>query len=136
MRIINAYKIKALFSGFFRTNSLSEKANELEEAKRNRLLKKMRSNAIAITTNQIGIHSGCMKMNNLRSQIDQIRPLTNISLEVFENFYTAFCNYPIEEERQNYNAELLKNLDQGLNPINDKYKPLILEKCKEIIEKL
>jgi len=135
MKILNSNKLKVFFSKFFRTNSLSEKAKELEETKRNRLLKKIRSNAIAITTNQIGIHSGCMKMNFLIRQIEDIRPLTKISIEVFGNFYNAFANYPIDDERKNYNTEFLENLDRELNPINDKYRPLIIEKCNEIIEK-
>ena len=128
-------KIKAYFLGIFKPNSPKKGPNKFEVAKRNRLIKKMRSNAIAIVTNQIGIHSGSMKMNNFIDIISEIETLENINLEVFEDFYSAFAAYPIEKEKQYYNKEFLAQLDSKLKLIDDEYKPQIIEKCKEIIEK-
>jgi len=95
----------------------------------------MRSNAIAIVTNQINIHSGCRKMSYLITEIEQIYYIENINLEVFENFYSEFISYPIWEERNYYNKEYLAKLDIELNSIDHKYKQQIFNKCNEIIEK-
>lgn len=109
--------------------------NKFEELKRNRFIKKMRSNAIAIKTNQIEIHSGCMKMEFYMNRINEIEYLNEIDLEIFEDFNNETRFYPIEEEREKYNIEYLKKLDVELNKIDEKYRDRIYEKCDEIITK-
>ena len=109
--------------------------NKFEELKRNRFIKKMRSNAIAIKTNQIEIHSGCMRMKFYMNRINEIEYLNEIDLEIFEDFNNETRFYPIEEEREKYNIEYLKKLDVELNKIDEKYRDRIYEKCDEIIIK-
>ncbi|MFC3157851.1 Protein of unknown function [Chryseobacterium arachidis] len=109
--------------------------NKFDELKRNRFIKKLRSNAIAITTNQIQIHSGYFKMNYLIGRINDIKSLDNIDLDIFKKYYNEIQFHPIGEERKLYNKEYLKKLDSKLELIDKKYKALLNEKCKEIIEK-
>lgn len=108
--------------------------NKFEELKRYRFIKKLRSNAIAIITNQIEIHSGYFKMHYLIGRINDIQPL-DIDLNIFEKFYNEIQFYPVGEERKLYNMEYLKKLDSKLELVDAKYKKLLDEKCKEIIEK-
>lgn len=128
-------KVKKSFLKIFSVNSSKEELNKFAEMKRNRLIKKLRSNAIAITTNQIDIHSGCIKMNKYISNIEYIKPLENINLEVFEDFYKAFSTYPIVEEKKYFNKEYLAKLEKELYLIDSEYKQQTIEKCTEIIEK-
>ncbi|AWI26828.1 hypothetical protein [Flavobacterium pallidum] len=133
MKIIK--KAKPIFLKIFRVNSPKEELNKFAEIRRNILIKKMRSNSIAIVTNQIDIYTGCTKMAYFISAIERIYYLENIDLEVFEVFISAFNKYPIWDERNYYNKEYLAKLDVELNSIHDQYKQSILEKCNEIIEK-
>ncbi len=135
VRIQTPKTIKAFLLKMFKNNFSKKEKNKFEEVKRTRLIRKMRSNAIAIITNQISIHSGCIKMNYFIDRIGEIEPFKNMGLKVFKDFYEAFSVYPIENERQNYNKEFLVHLDIKLKVVDDKYKPQIIEKCKEIIEK-
>ncbi|AWA30979.1 hypothetical protein HYN48_13315 [Flavobacterium magnum] len=132
MRILKTLKDNAV--KLFQKSS-SPEMNKFEELRRNRLIKKMRSNAIAIVTGQINIHSGCIKMRWFISDIERISCLENIDLKVFDNFYSAFSKYPIANERNYYNKQYLAKLDIELDSINDQYKQSVLEKCQEIIEK-
>lgn len=109
--------------------------NKFDELKRNGFIKKLRSNAIAITTNQVQIHSGYFKMNYLIGRINDIKSLDNIDLAIFKKYYKEIQFHPIGEERKLYNNEYLKKLDSKLELIDKKYEALLDEKCKEIIEK-
>ncbi|WP_312392476.1 hypothetical protein [Chryseobacterium sp.] len=108
--------------------------NKFDELKRNRFIKKLRSNAIAITSNQIQIHSGYFKMDYLIGRINDIKPLDNIDLAIFKKYYNEIQFHPIDKERKLYNKEYLAKLDSKLKFIDEKYKDLLDEKCKEIIE--
>ena len=127
--------IKKTFLKIFSVKTSKEELNKFAEIKRNRLIKKLRSNAIAIITNQIDLHLGCIKMNTYIYNIRDIKALENIDLKVFEEFYKAFSLYPIIEEKKYYNKEYLAKLEIELDLIDNEYKSRIETKCKEIIEK-
>lgn len=110
--------------------------NKFDEVKRNRLIKKMRSNAIAIKTNQVEIHFGCMKMIWLLNKIQNSTKLNQIDLNVFSRYYSEFSFYPMGAVRIKYNKEYLAKLDSELSLIDEKYKVQIYLKCGEIIEKI
>ena len=110
--------------------------NKFEDLKRNRLIKKLRSNAIAIKTNQIEIHLGCNKMEYLKNRIDDINVLDEIDLNIFIKFNNAVRFYPIGEDRNEYNKEYLKKLDAELKTIDNQYLDHIFQKCDEIIDRL
>ena len=133
MKIIE--NVKKSFLEIFSQNSSKQGLNKFVEMKRNRLIRKLRSNAIAIITNQIEIHSGFIKMNHYISRIEEIKPLRNINLKIFEDFYKAYSAYPIIEKKQSFNKEYLSKLEKELELIVNEYKPQAIEKCKEIIEK-
>ena len=107
--------------------------NKFEDLKRNRLIKKLRSNAIAIKTNQIEIHLGCNKMEYLKNRIDDINVLDEIDLNIFIKFNNAVRFYPIGEDRNEYNKEYLKKLDLELKTIDNQYLEKIFKQCDEII---
>ena len=133
MNIID--NVKKSFLKIFSQNSSKEGLNKFVEMKRNRLIKKMHSNAIAIITNQIEFHSGCVKMNHYITAIEEIKPLENVNLKVFEDFYKAYSLYPIIEKKRYFKKEYLEKLEKELNLIENEYKPKTIDKCKEIIEK-
>ncbi|MBD3584058.1 DUF2489 domain-containing protein [Flavobacterium selenitireducens] len=128
-------KLKKTFLDFFWKDASKIELNKFEEIKRNRLIKKMRSNAIAISTSQIQLHTGVIKMNSLIDSISDVSTLENIDLGIFRQFYVEFSLFPIDQERQHYGKQYLAKIDQQLNPINEHYKKLIFSKCSEIIEK-
>ncbi|WP_336688789.1 MULTISPECIES: hypothetical protein [unclassified Chryseobacterium] len=109
--------------------------NKFEKLKYYRFIKKLRSNAIAIITDQIEMHSGYFKMHYLIGRINDIQPLDNIDLNILEKYYSEIQFYPVGEERKLYNTEYLIKLDSKLKIVDTKYKNLLDEKCKEIIEK-
>ncbi|GEN74793.1 DUF2489 domain-containing protein [Chryseobacterium hagamense] len=109
--------------------------NKSDELKRNRFIKKLRSNAIAILSNQIEIHSGYFKMNYLLGRINDIKKLENIDLSIFNSYYSEIQSYPIGDERKLYSKEFLDRLDARLKRVDEKYMDALAEKCGEIIEK-
>ncbi len=110
--------------------------NKFEDLKRNQLLKKLRSNAIAIKTNQIEIHLECNKMEYLKNRINDIKALDEIDLDIFIEFNKKVRFYPIGEDRNEYNKEYLKKLDAELKTIDNQYLDHIFQKCDEIIDRL
>ncbi|WP_294210176.1 DUF2489 domain-containing protein [uncultured Chryseobacterium sp.] len=109
--------------------------NELDILRRNRLIKKLRSNAIAITTHQIDKHSGFFKMNDLLGRIEDIRALEDLDLSVFRRYYLEIQSHPIGQERELYHKDFLERLDRKLKAVDERYSDLLHEKCLEIIEK-
>lgn len=109
--------------------------NKFDELKRNRFIKKLRSNSIAIATNQIGIHSGYFKMHYLLGRINDIKVLENIDLSIFKTYYNEIQTHPIGDERKLYSKEFLDKLDLKLKRIDERYLDALTEKCGEIIEK-
>ena len=109
--------------------------NELDALRRNRLIKKLRSNAIAITTHQIDMHSGFFKMNYLSGRIEDIRALEDLDLSIFRKYYLEIQSYPIGQERELYHKDFLERLDRQLKAVDERYSDLLHEKCLEIIEK-
>jgi hypothetical protein len=127
--------LKSFLDRFWKNKPSKTGLNKFEEMKRNRLIKKMRSNAIAILTNQIELHTGTTKMSSIIDQISDIAPLDNIGLDIFRQFYVEFSRFPIDKERQYYSKVYLQNIDPEINSINDQYKEPVLAKCSEIVEK-
>lgn len=109
--------------------------NKFNELKWDRFIKKIRSNAIAILTNQIEIHSGYFKMNYLLGRIEDIKLLEEIDLSILKTYYNEIQSHPIGDERKLYSEEFLGKLDLGLKRIDERYLDDLTEKCGEIIEK-
>lgn len=68
--------------------------NKFDILKRNRFIKKLRSNAIAIITNHVQIHSGYFKMHYLIGRIDDFKSLDNIDLAIFKKYYNEMQFHP------------------------------------------
>ena len=128
-------KIKTALSNFISKKSSKKRLNEFEEIKRNILIKKMNSNAIAIVTNQIELQSGCEKMVHLTEKINEIQILDTINLEIFKTFCREVKSYPIIEKRNHFKKEYLEKIDLELKLIDEKYNKEIKVKCLELIEK-
>ncbi|MDQ1096426.1 MULTISPECIES: hypothetical protein [Chryseobacterium] len=109
--------------------------NGLDALRRNRLIKKLRSNAIAITTGQIDVHAGYFKMNYLLGRIENIKALEDIDLSIFKKYYLEIQFHPIGQERKLYRKDFLERLDRKLKAVDERYSDLLHEKCLEIIEK-
>lgn len=108
--------------------------NKFEEIKRRNQIKKMVSNARAILTNQIDFTEGCFKMKGFISNISFIKPIEEIDIGVFKQFYDKMSYYPVGNEKLNYNKEYLATLNVEIEEILQEFKPIIISKCSEIIE--
>jgi len=104
-----------------------------EEIKRTNRIKKVISNSRAIVSKQIDFTVGCIKMKNLICFVSDIE---EIDLGVFSDFYNEMAFYPIDKERILYNQKYLEKLESEIQAIIENFKPRILVKCEEIIEKL
>lgn len=109
--------------------------NKFEELKRNRYIKKMHSNAIAMATGQIDLREGSLKMEYLYDQANYIQPFEELNIKVLEDFSLATDFFPLNNQRSLYNQEYLSELDKRLAVIQEKYRDQIIQKCEEIIEK-
>lgn len=110
--------------------------NKFEELKRNRYIKKMHSNAIAMATGQIDLREGSRKMEYLYDQANYIQPFEELEIKILEDFSSATGFFPLNKQRSLYNQEYLSELDVRLAAIEEKYRTSVIQKCEEIIEKL
>ncbi|WP_262510636.1 DUF2489 domain-containing protein [Chryseobacterium flavum] len=110
--------------------------NRFDELKRNRYIKKMHSNAIAMATGQVKLREGCVKMEYLYDQADYIQSFDDLDIKIFEEFSSATRFFPFTNERHLYNQKYISGLDARLDIIETKYRPLLIEKCQELIHKL
>ncbi|KFF74366.1 hypothetical protein HX13_09285 [Chryseobacterium sp. P1-3] len=110
--------------------------NKFEELKRNRYIKKMHSNAIAMSTRQIDLREGCLKMEYFYDQIEYIQSLEGVDIDIFEEFSSKTSFFPLSKEREVYNQEYLSKLDARLSAITDQYYDRVVQKCEELINKL
>ena len=106
-----------------------------EEIRRKSLLKKLVSNAKAIIAEKISMPLGSLEMEKIIYWINQIKPITELDLKVFADFNNQTNDYPIGEDRTNYNKEFLAKLDVKLDDVTLYFKDQIREKCLEIIKK-
>lgn len=110
--------------------------NKFEELKRNRYIKKMHSNAIAMVTGQADLREGCHKMEYLYSQADYVQPFDGIEINILKKFSSATGFFPLPSERELYSKVYLSELDVRLAVIEEKYRDLVMQKCEELVEKL
>lgn len=107
-----------------------------EEIKRNNRIKKVISNSRAIISKQIDFTIGCIKMKNLICSVSDIKPIEEIDLVIFNDFYNEMAFYPIGEEIILYNQKYLEKLNCDIQVIIENFETRIFAKCEEIIEKL
>ena len=108
---------------------------EHEEIRLKSLQKKLVSNSRAILLEHITIQLESLKMAQIISWIEQIKPITELDLKVFSDYNNQTSNYPLGEDRIRYNAMFLAELDIKLDDVTSYFKSRIEEKCLEIIEK-
>lgn len=108
---------------------------EHEEIRLKSLRKKLVSNSKAILLGHITMPMGSLKMEQIISWIEQIKPIAEIDLKVFSDYNNQTSDYPIGEDKIRYNAKFLDELDKKLGDVTSYFKIRIEEKCLEIIEK-
>ncbi|WP_343680932.1 DUF2489 domain-containing protein [Chryseobacterium arthrosphaerae] len=108
--------------------------NKFDELKRNRYIKKMHSNAIAMVTGQVPLREGCLKMEYLYDHAHYIQPFEDFEIRIIEDFSSATRFFPLNKQRNLYNQDYLSGLDDSLAVIEEKYRDTVLQKCKDIIE--
>lgn len=108
---------------------------EHEEIRLKSLQKKLVSNSRAILLGHISMPLGSLKMGNIITWIEQIKPITEIDLKVFSDYNNQTSDYPIGEDRMRYNAKFLAELDIKLDNVTSYFKKEIEERCLDIIEK-
>ncbi len=102
---------------------------------REKLIKKLVSNAKAILSNQIGLPLGVSKLEALITWIDNIEPLPSIDLQILSEYNKLTANYFIGPDRLVCNKDYLIKQDKGLDKITMNYKDELILKCFEIIDR-
>jgi hypothetical protein len=108
---------------------------EHSRLQREKLIKKLVSNAKAILSNQIGLPLGVSKFGPLITWIDNIEPLSDINLEILSEYNKLTANYFLGPDRLVCNRDYLIKQDKGLDKITMNYKDKLMLKCFEIIER-
>ncbi|MFD0764077.1 hypothetical protein ACFQZI_04395 [Mucilaginibacter lutimaris] len=106
-----------------------------QKSKQENYIKKLVSNSRAIISNQIALPLGVSKMTTIISWINQIDPIENIDLKVFQEYMSKTKNLPLGTERLTYSRDFLKLQDLQLDKVTMIYKDRIIDKCFEIIKK-
>jgi hypothetical protein len=105
-----------------------------QEQQRQNYIDKLISNARAIISNQIGLPLGVILMKRYITYINQIKPLENIDLEIFSDYYHNMDDLPIGTERLHWNIEKLIEMEEEVDQVNRTFKADVLRKCREIID--
>jgi len=107
--------------------------NEYQKQKKDNYIKKLVSNSRAILTNQIALPLGVHKMNKIVYWINNIEPIIDIDLSIFDEYDSKTRVFALGTDRLTYNREFLKMQDQELDEITSIYKNDLLDKYFEII---
>lgn len=107
---------------------------EHEEIRLKSLQKKLVSNSRAILLRHITIPLGSLKMEQIICWIEQIKPITEIDLKIFSDYNNQTSDYAIGEDRIQYNANFLAELDIKLDDVTSYFKSKIEEKYLDIIK--
>lgn len=99
-------------------------------------LRKLVSNSKAIITNHIAIPLGVRKMNKIRFWLGESELLSQIDLQVFDDFEKEIHGLPVGSERLLWEKEALKKQDEAMEIVLVKFRDKLIDKCQEIIEVL
>lgn len=108
--------------------------NEHLKLQKEKLIKRLVSNSKAILSNQIGLPLGVSKMGSIITWLNDIEPITNINLEIVNQYNSCTSSYFLGPERLSCSKASLIKQNKELDKINSKFKEEIMAKCFEIIE--
>ncbi|RZK04704.1 MAG: hypothetical protein EOO43_22250 [Flavobacterium sp.] len=101
---------------------------------REKLIKKLVSNAKAILSNQISLPLGIARMGTTITWIENIERLPNINLQILLEYNNLTAKYFIGTERLMCNKDFLIEQDKELDKITMMNKDKLISKCYEILE--
>jgi len=99
------------------------------------LLRKFVSTACSITTGQVGLPLGIVRLDRNLTWLKEynINPLTSDELNILEAYYGRISELPIEQERFAWAPDKLEKLDEKLERITAEYWPELMEIMHRIV---
>lgn len=99
------------------------------------LLRKLVSTARSVTTGQVGLPLGILRLEKNLYWLKgyNITPLTSEELKIVKAYYARIAEFPLEEERLAWAPDILEKLDEKLERITAKYRPQLMEMLTRIV---
>ncbi|MBC6989834.1 hypothetical protein H9I52_09085 [Hymenobacter sp. BT491] len=99
------------------------------------LLRKFVSTARSVTTGQVSLPLGIMRLERNLYWLAQydIRPLSDEELKTVNAYCSRIKEFPIEQERTYWEPNTLQSLDEKLERITAKYQPRLLSILVRIV---
>ena len=99
------------------------------------LLRKFVSTARSVTTGQVGLPLGILRLNKNLFWLKRynINPLTDEELKNPEAYYARIVEFPLDQERLAWAPDILKKLDEKLECITIKYRPQLMGVLTRIV---
>ena len=99
------------------------------------LLRKFVSTARSATTGQVGLPLGILRLDKNLYWLKGygINPLSNEDLETVNAYYGSIREFPLEQERNYWAPEILKQSDERLARITAKYEEKIMSILLRIV---
>ena len=104
----------------------------MNEQKRDSYFRKLVANARAIICYQVGLPTGCVKMNRLLYWLKNEGE--ELDFPVFGEYLEKVREIPTGSERLECSRAALRRYDERLVPINLEYRERIIDVCFDIIE--
>ena len=98
------------------------------------LLRKFVSTARSVTTGQVGLPLGILRLEKNLFWLKgcNITPLTSAELKIVKAYYALIVEFPLEQERLAWAPDILESLDEKLERITSKYRPQLMEMLTRI----
>jgi Protein of unknown function (DUF2489) len=100
--------------------------------KRTSFLRQLVGAARSIVTYQVGLPVGCIRISRV---LFWLRPHKSLDYPAFEQYLLATRDLPISSERLLWNREALREQDQRLEAINQKFRDRVFDACYDIIQR-
>jgi hypothetical protein len=97
------------------------------------LLRRVIANARAIITYQVGLPSGCLRMQRL---FLCLQPRRTFEFSVFDEYLMVVRPFATGPERLHWNRQLLFEQDREFEEINRSYRDPVHNACYDLIEQL
>ena len=99
------------------------------------LLRKFVSTARSVTTGQVGLPLGIVRLDKNLTWLSyhDIKPLSKEELEIIKAYYERIKEFPIEQERLYWSPDVLQKLDEKLERITAKYQARLMEILSRIV---
>ncbi|RSK33084.1 DUF2489 domain-containing protein [Hymenobacter metallilatus] len=99
------------------------------------LLRKLVSTARSVTTGQVGLPLGILRLHTILYWLRQqnVTPLSEEDVQVLEAYHAQIIDFPIGDERHNWSLEALQKEDAELQELTALYQPQLMAVLYRIV---